>query len=576
MAYRIINEGKDHYQVLHPDGTRFTVPKKGISKEMHEKIKGMPKLYDGDGGLMSLDSMEKSSQVEKSNPSTPVDAEIESIQNRLNAGNSMNAEEAVPMAKKLEQLKMVQQGIIEARNTPRYISMPNEEPAKKEPTEPAETAPAENKAFGVADDVPSHMTTDEVSKGVKEEADKQAAEQAKQKLNQAPEKAPEAASASAMPPMESEIRGVPKINPYAGAQMMAKAAADYNTAVKRHEASLEQKDNEYQQAKKNDQQEMQDFINSHQIQQGHYWGSMTTGGKVMSGIALALGGMGAAMAKSQNYALQIINKAIEDDMEAQKENRNSGINALLQKGKDRDSVYANYRANTIQKIQDQNNLYTAQAKTAEAKQAGQALDMKLEEMKNQALVQADTRQAMNYIYTKGIPTKSIPTPLLMDDKIRQQLVDVDGTSYMYKGRPEGAEIHNKMEANFRPIRDAIVELKNMGPAALNKFSAEGQRARAIADMLPNAVAGFYSSAIDSKRISDTEGHRAESALSDPSSFLQAVIGDNVKGMTVLHEMQNIIDSSRKQMLSGYEETPRPAGSAGMPSGPQKLPLNKVK
>jgi hypothetical protein len=560
MAYRIINEGKDHYQVLHPDGTRFTVPKKGISKQMHDKIQGMPKLYDG--GLMSDQAMEDMAKVEKSAPTTPVDAEIESIQSRLNAGN-LNSDEAVPMAQKLGQLKTVQQSILEAKKNP-------------PPVEPIEAAPSENKAPGVEDNVPVHMTADEVSKGVKEGADKQAAEQAKQKLNQASEKAPEAASASAMPSMESEIPGMPKINPYAGAQMMAKAAKDYETAVKAHEANLVQKDDEYQQAKKNDQQEIQNFLNSHQIQQGHYWGSMTTGGKVMSGIALALGGMGAAMAKSQNYALQIINKAIEDDMEAQKENRNSGLNALLQKGKDRDSVYANYRANIIQKIQDQNNLYTAQAKTAEAKQAGQALDLKLQEMKNAYLIQADTRQAMNYLYKKGIPTKSIPTALMMDDKIHQQLVDVDGTSYMYKGRSEGAEIHNKMEANFRPIRDAIIELKNMGPAALNKFSAEGQRARAIADMLPNAVAGFYSSAIDSKRISDTEGHRAESALSDPSSFLQAVIGDNVKGMTVLHEMQNIIDSSRKQMLSGYEETPRPVGSAGMPSGPQKLPLNKVK
>jgi hypothetical protein len=337
---------------------------------------------------------------------------------------------------------------------------------------------------------------------------------------------------------------------------------------------LDQNAADFEISKANEHKEMQNFIDTHQIKQGNYWGSMDTGGKVMAGLAMALGGIGAGMTGGPNYALQIINKAIEDDLDAQKENRNSGLTALLQKGKDRDAVMANYRANLIQKVQDQNNLYTAQAKTADQKAAGQALDMKLQEMKTQYQVAADNRLSMNYLYRKGLPTKAIPFSLLNDPKVREQLVDVNGTSYLYKGRPEGAEIHNKMEANYRPIKEGILRLQELGRSTLVPGTKAYEEAQALSQMLPNAVAGFYSSAIDSKRISDTEGHRAEAALSNPTSVMQAIVGGNVRGMTALREMDGIIDSARQQMLSGYDATPKPIMTES--SGAQKLPLNKVK
>lgn len=47
MSYKIIKSDEKMYQVLHPDGTKFTVPKKGISKDLLSKIEGLPKMASG-------------------------------------------------------------------------------------------------------------------------------------------------------------------------------------------------------------------------------------------------------------------------------------------------------------------------------------------------------------------------------------------------------------------------------------------------------------------------------------------------------------------------------------------------
>ena len=530
MSYRIIQDSKDHYQVLHPDGSRFTVPKKGISEEMHKKIQGMPKLYDGTPPKsMSPEEFEARTRM---NDEIAVDLNYDPVKG-IEDLKKKKAIEGMQQQSNLDfipgpKLPLSEKELQELNPT-REIKYPEE---KASEVEPKENQP---KPSGEVTPITTSKPMDQTA--------------------------------------ETEQSYFSKIDPYAAAKTAQRAAERYQGNMALNEIKLEDRAQEFERAKENEHKEIQNFINNHQINRGQFWENLGTGGKIQASIALALGGLGAGMTKGPNYAAQIIEKSIEQDIDAQKENRNSGLSTLLQKGKDRDAVEANYRANLIQKAQDMNNLYTAQAKTAEQQAAGQALDIKLQEMKQAQKEKADTRTVMNYIYQKGIPTKAIPTALLMDEKFRQQMVDVDGMTHIYKGRPEGAEIQNKMEANYRPLKDAILRLKEIGAESLIPGTKAYEEAQALAQMLPNAVAGFYSSAIESKRISDTEGHRAEAALNNPTSIMQAFTGGNVRGMTALREMNNIIESSRQQNLLGYEATPKPA-STGSDDG--KVPLNKVK
>lgn len=59
----------------------------------------------------------------------------------------------------------------------------------------------------------------------------------------------------------------------------------------------------------------------------HYWNSKSTGGKVLASIGLALGSAGASLSKGQNIPLQMMNQAIANDIDSQKENMNNGWKA---------------------------------------------------------------------------------------------------------------------------------------------------------------------------------------------------------------------------------------------------------
>jgi hypothetical protein len=52
-----------------------------------------------------------------------------------------------------------------------------------------------------------------------------------------------------------------------------------------------------------------------------YWGRMDTGNRILAAISLGLGAMGAGMARTPNYAMQILQGKIEDDLAAQREAR---------------------------------------------------------------------------------------------------------------------------------------------------------------------------------------------------------------------------------------------------------------
>ncbi len=62
---------------------------------------------------------------------------------------------------------------------------------------------------------------------------------------------------------------------------------------------------------------MDDIKNSH-IDPQHYMGSMSTTGKVATGIGLMLGGLGAGLAGGTNQAMDFLNKQIDRDIDAQK------------------------------------------------------------------------------------------------------------------------------------------------------------------------------------------------------------------------------------------------------------------
>lgn len=67
---------------------------------------------------------------------------------------------------------------------------------------------------------------------------------------------------------------------------------------------------------------------SGKIDPDRYWASQSTGQKIGAGISLILGGLGAGLTHGPNLALQVIDKAIDRDIEAQKMNLGKKANEL--------------------------------------------------------------------------------------------------------------------------------------------------------------------------------------------------------------------------------------------------------
>ena len=494
MSYKVIKNDEKHYQIMHPDGTKFSVPKKGISKDMLSKIEGLPKFVDGGITGKSEGLNEEPSSVA---PYIPPHFSPDTYP----VGGS-----GAPSFSGL--IENVQAG-------------PNGVPSTSSPVQDQ---------IDPARDISSQSI----------QQPKESLQDILASTSSAPEsKIVDTGASSAPPPaydmgMGEYNKALDKISANAGAgAAMTKAAGDtYSKAVSDQTNKFDDIATQAKENADNQAADLEKTVEEHKINPKNFWGNLSTPSKILAGISLALGGIGSGLTGQPNAALGIINKRIEDDINSQKENRDSLYNSVLQKYKNKDMALAAARLAATEHVDAASKQYMASANTAQAVQNAQNFQNQVGMQKAQLGMQVHQMMQNQFInqklYGEGIPTEQMPAMLRADPKLSQQMVDVDGTTYMYKGAPAEAAIHNKMEANYRPIVDAINEIKTLGPNAVNPLSEEGQKARSLVAALPTKLSGFYSAAIDSKRINEAEAHRSEEALSDPTSFIQGAKNDDLR------------------------------------------------
>ena len=76
----------------------------------------------------------------------------------------------------------------------------------------------------------------------------------------------------------------------------------------------------------------QDYSNNHTIDPKRYWTDKSAFQKVLAGIAMTVGGVASGMGHQPNYAYDVINKAIDQDIDAQKFNIDQKKGALDAQG----------------------------------------------------------------------------------------------------------------------------------------------------------------------------------------------------------------------------------------------------
>ncbi|MBV9311548.1 MAG: hypothetical protein JOZ84_02790 [Methylobacteriaceae bacterium] len=131
-------------------------------------------------------------------------------------------------------------------------------------------------------------------------------------------------------------------------------------------------------------------VRGKKIDPDHFYGESKTGGRIMAGIAMALGAYASAINKGPNYAMEIINKRIDDDIAAQRANlQNARENVADARG-----LYAQLRQKGLDDTAAENGAKAAYLENAqmklEAMRAGdRSADMQARyKLANDALEQA--------------------------------------------------------------------------------------------------------------------------------------------------------------------------------------------
>jgi hypothetical protein len=170
------------------------------------------------------------------------------------------------------------------------------------------------------------------------------------------------------------------------ADARAAAAIEDDLAAKQRAAVRERENKEIDLARAKQQSALDAYVN-HKVDQNRLWHNASTGAKIMAGIGLAMSGLGGAlMARDRggpvhNGALDMITKAIEDDVRLQMADRDKlgavanmrrdQVSDLRQQFSDREAQYGAEVVARGRKVQSQIDLIAAKTKdpVAQAKLA---------------------------------------------------------------------------------------------------------------------------------------------------------------------------------------------------------------
>lgn len=140
-----------------------------------------------------------------------------------------------------------------------------------------------------------------------------------------------------------------------GATNTAKSLQDQNDILKNHMVDEEISRQKYDEDQKQNTAQADYLfqqVANNKVDPNRYWSQKSTGGKIAAGIGLLLGGISSGLTGRANPALDVIQNAIKEDVQAQRDNQTTNMNLYkmgLQKYKDRQAAedYATLHSNTL-------------------------------------------------------------------------------------------------------------------------------------------------------------------------------------------------------------------------------------
>jgi hypothetical protein len=284
------------------------------------------------------------------------------------------------------------------------------------------------------------------------------------------------------------------------------------------------------------------------------WSNMNTGNKVTAAIAIALSGIGSGLTGKSNAAMDVINGAIDRDIESQKANLGKTQNLLqmnLQKYRNEQDAYAATKSQMIAATQAKIGLASASMQGSQAKMAAQQSLMALQSQK----VQLEMMMAQNMTKAQlaglgsgqgGIPTKDLPFSVLNDEKTMGKSVDINGTTYLARSEDEAKQLRTQ-NTKADSVMSQIGALDKLGTSALIPGTSANNQAQTILNRLATEIPQLNGIG----RLNETEIHQAMQLFKDPTSLRQAMSG-GIKNHQFIKTLIDEVESDRANKLVGYK------------------------
>lgn len=552
--YKLVEDNDDHFVIGHPDGSQFKVASANLDDDVLSRIKSLPPLPDNLKPAPEPTPDERYQQIlqeEKTRLSPDIydPATGHSAKGALHPVMEAQAEDAA-----LNRFKsMKDMSTAEASRSQRLAA----EDAQKQ-----QQKASRMEALGLSAPQVAPMPTalDQMPDGSVPQVKNMA--EAEQTYNQ-----PAQAGAAGNP--GDPFAGLPpqfaapfQAKSQAIDQMAAARSQESQDVAKAYAANVEQQQKlqaEMEQKRQALDAEHQQLIQQYQsgkIDPHRVWGDMSTGNKILASVSMVLGGLGSGLSGGPNVAMEVINKAIDRDIDAQKENMGKTHNLLSMNMQQYHNLDAAITASRLQANAATQAMVGQAAAKAGTPQAIAQANMMKADLQQQAIplkmqlaeLSARSKSLGAGGGEGGLPVGQEPLHMLGDKDYQAKRVVV-GEKAFQAATPEDAKELKNIQAEYGPVKQMLEELDGLGAEAMVPGTQANLRASALrATLVPrlNKLHGL-------NRLSEEDIKIMGDQVSDPRKFSQMLTGNGgIKNHQFYKNLADDVESNYKTRLINYK------------------------
>lgn len=340
-------------------------------------------------------------------------------------------------------------------------------------------------------------------------------------------------------------------------QTAARGQADIYGQMANQQAQMQQN---YKSLVDNMNKEIDDFAQQYKNQRldpNRLYASQSTGDKLLSGIALIISGMGAGLTGQPNLALQVMDKAIDRDIEAQKYNIDKGENLLsLQMKKYGNLMQAEMATKEMMMSQANSKLQQAIENAKSPQIAAQAKAAQAELKLNIMKVRMDLRNMMADTQAlTGFGTIPMFSPQHLSVVARNpkmaetQVIDKTKGVVYFAPDKETRERVNNYVSSTDDVLKTLKELKDYTKASMIPTTKEYHSMKQKLSRARQLYATLESSGVGSTRLSELENVWATEIIPDRTKISNFYTDELLDEL--ISEIQQSKEIKLNALLPGY-------------------------